>query len=233
MPLYIGDYLGDTQRLTTEQHGAYLLLILDYWRNGPPPDDDAVLQQITKLDRASWKRHRPTIQRMFQVTDGQWLHRRIDKELEAAAANAERRSSKASKAAKARWEHSSKDAPSNAPSMPEAKLVECPTPSPSSVPNGTGAEAPRDPVKELFDLGVRMLVNAGKSDGQSRSIIGKWRNQVGDPELARLLLQAQNKTDPVAYIGGAIRNAASDRDDLVRQADRYANLPPLVAGGRA
>lgn len=127
MPFYVGDYLGDTQRLTTLQHGAYLLLMLDYWRNGPPPDDDVVLQQITKLDRASWKKQRDALCRLFQITDGHWRHKRIDRELVNAAANAERRSSKARAAAQARWN----DAPSNAQSMPEALLVECPPPSPS------------------------------------------------------------------------------------------------------
>lgn len=90
MPFYVGDYLGDTQRLTTEQHGAYLLLILDYWRNGPAPDDDAVLQQITKLDAKSWKKHRSALARMFQVENDEWRHRRIDKELDGAAARAEK-----------------------------------------------------------------------------------------------------------------------------------------------
>lgn len=128
MPFYVGDYLGDTQRLTTEQHGAYLLLMLDYWRNGPAPDDDAVLRQIAKLDRAGWKKHRDALARLFQITDGEWRHKRIDRELANAEANAERRSSKAKAAAEARWGN----AASNAKAMPQALLGGCPPPSPSS-----------------------------------------------------------------------------------------------------
>ncbi len=133
MPLYVGDYLGDTQRLTTEQHGAYLLLILDYWRNGPAPNDDAVLQCITKLDKESWNKHRPSLERLFNTADGHWTHKRIDAELEKAKTNHERRSSKALKAAQARWGN----AQSNATGIPQAMPVECPSPSPSSSPKGS------------------------------------------------------------------------------------------------
>lgn len=139
-PFYVGDYLGDTQRLTTEQHGAYLLLMLDYWRAGPPPDDDEVLRQIAKQDAKVWKRTRSALARMFQVIDGEWHHKRIDAELKVAEENAERRSSKAKAAAEARWGHSSNNAPSNARGIPQvmpkqcpdsAMLGECPPPSPS------------------------------------------------------------------------------------------------------
>ena len=67
MPLYVDDYLGDTQRFNTEQHGAYILLIMDYWRNGPPPDDDGVLAQITRLDRTRWRKHRSILSTKFQI----------------------------------------------------------------------------------------------------------------------------------------------------------------------
>lgn len=85
MPLYIADYLADTTRLTTEQHGAYLLLIMDYWRNGPLPDDDAALAQVTRLQPAAWKKLRPAIARLFQIANGEWRHKRIDEELDKAS----------------------------------------------------------------------------------------------------------------------------------------------------
>ena len=53
MPLLVDKYLGDTQHLTTEQHGAYLLLLMTMWkRDGVPMVRDP---QITGLSPARWK----------------------------------------------------------------------------------------------------------------------------------------------------------------------------------
>lgn len=86
MPLVIGDYLKDTTRLTTEQHGAYLLLIMSYWVDGPPINDDEELASITGLDRKSWSKNRAKIERFFRIENGHWRHKRIDEELERWAA---------------------------------------------------------------------------------------------------------------------------------------------------
>jgi uncharacterized protein YdaU (DUF1376 family) len=79
MPLYVGDYLGDTGHLTTTQHGAYLLLMMHYWRKGELPDDDRQLSKIAKLPLRTWCEYRATLQDFFY---GGWKHKRIDAELE-------------------------------------------------------------------------------------------------------------------------------------------------------
>ena len=89
MPLYIADYLADTRRLSTIEHGAYLLLIMEYWRNAGLPNDEIQLARIAGLTYSQWRKHEPSIKPFFQ--EG-WRHKRIDEELFEATATYERRS---------------------------------------------------------------------------------------------------------------------------------------------
>ena len=85
MPLYVADYLADTTRLTTVQHGAYLLLIMAYWRAGEAlTDDDEDLSSITRLSLKDWQKIRAKIAAFFAVEDGRWSHGRIEAEIERA-----------------------------------------------------------------------------------------------------------------------------------------------------
>jgi len=79
MPLYVGDYLADTGHLTTTQHGAYLLLLMHYWRKRELPDDDKQLAAIAKLPLRIWLDNKETIQAFFHMG---WRHKRLDAELE-------------------------------------------------------------------------------------------------------------------------------------------------------
>jgi uncharacterized protein YdaU (DUF1376 family) len=230
MPLYIGDYLGDTQRLTCEQHGAYLLILMDYWRNGPPPADDAVLAQICRLAPAAWRRIKPVILRYFEERNGELHHGRVDHELAKAAENQQRRSAKAKKAADARWQGGD-DAPSNArsnaPSNARGHAPRCPPPSPSSEDKSSGVPPP-DPVKALFDLGVSVFMAAGKSEEEARALVGKLRKDFGDARAASLLLEARSKSDPVGWLQGCKRTDTDDRRQLYDSIDRKY---PRVATG--
>jgi len=78
MPLNVGDYLADTGHLSTTQHGAYMLLIMHYWRKRGLPSSDRELAAIAKLTLRNWLNMRETIQAFF--FDG-WRHKRIEIEL--------------------------------------------------------------------------------------------------------------------------------------------------------
>ena len=148
LPLYIGDYLADTSRLTTEQHGAYLLLIMDYWRNGPPPDDDSVLAQITRMSPDAWSNACSTIRAFFKHVDGKLIHGRIEAELEEAGRKKATAVAKAAKAAEVRWHK-------HAPSTTQAMLEQCPSPSPSP--------SPIENLEPLSDKSDEVVLKNGKA----------------------------------------------------------------------
>ena len=241
MPFYIGDYMGDTARLSTEQHGAYLLMIFDYWRNGPPADDDEELAEITKLGLDAWKKQRPKIQRFFQISDGVWRHKRIDEEMSVAQANAGRASERASAAAKTRWDRerstraastASSNAYSSASSNARRSPVgnaqevpeECPSPSPTSVSNETGAAAPPDDLAELrgkpvaagcWHLALKVLVErGGMEDKPARTFVGKLKGfGLTDEDLWSISEDAwkSGTLDPKPYLVAAAEAASQRR----------------------
>lgn len=127
MPLYIGDYKKDTGRLTTELHGAYLLLIMEYWSTGPLPDDDAELSSITCLGARGWKTARPKLARFFQISDGMWRHKRIENEIEKWTARKAAAIDRARKGGIAKAASSRKP---RASSTPQAVLKQCSSSSP-------------------------------------------------------------------------------------------------------
>lgn len=109
MPFYVGDYLSATSRLTTEQHGAYFLILIDYWKNGPPPNDDVVLAQIARLSPQAWRKVRSALISFFEIRDGQWIQKRVDKERAKASDITGERSKAGKIGAARRWQNHSKD----------------------------------------------------------------------------------------------------------------------------
>jgi len=81
MQLYVADYLSDTMHLTTEEHGAYMLIIFNYWQRGKAPHFSK-LGAITKLNDR-WTSVEDSLKEFFEVDeDGLWFHWRIEADLE-------------------------------------------------------------------------------------------------------------------------------------------------------
>lgn len=78
MPLHIDTYLADTGYLTAAEHGAYMLLIMTYWRDGGLPEDERMIARIARMSKDEWAESRDVIASFFK--DG-WRHSRIDEEL--------------------------------------------------------------------------------------------------------------------------------------------------------
>jgi len=93
MPLDIDDYMADTLHLSAAEHGAYMLLIMRYWKDGGLPADERMIQRYSRLSVEQWTESRDIIAAFF--SDG-WRHKRIDAEIEKAAGIIEKRRAAAS-----------------------------------------------------------------------------------------------------------------------------------------
>jgi uncharacterized protein YdaU (DUF1376 family) len=83
MPFATDAYLADTKHLTTEEHGAYVLLLITTWRNNgrPLPDDPMRLARIVGATEKRWaERLRPVIAKFFDLSEGTWRQKRLEKE---------------------------------------------------------------------------------------------------------------------------------------------------------
>jgi uncharacterized protein YdaU (DUF1376 family) len=222
MPLYIGDYIRDTSRLTCGQHGAYLLLIMDYWIKGPPPDDDEVLATITKASKKEWQKLRKILCEFFIISEGVWRHKRIDAELARADALVEQRRAAGQASGRARAQRKSNghanETPTSVATKPptkpptKAQRKGRPSPSPSTYSSSLRSEEyseelrssgaarapplPYDGVKSLWDKGLSIL------GPKQRSLLGKLRKSHGDPAVLAAIVdcEAENPSDPPAFL---------------------------------
>ena len=83
MQLYVSDFAGDTLLLSTEQIGAYLLLLIALWNaGGELPHDEVKLARITRMSVARWRKVSVDLLPFFAVEGGRVSHPRLTKELQ-------------------------------------------------------------------------------------------------------------------------------------------------------
>lgn len=81
-PMYPGDWLASTQHFTTEQHGAYLLLLMHYWSiQGAITSDREELRMVCKLSKHSFDKYFQNIMGKFSLKNEKYFHKRMDAEI--------------------------------------------------------------------------------------------------------------------------------------------------------
>lgn len=238
MPFYVSDYLSDTTHLTTEEHGAYLLLIMAYWKRGSAlPDDDEYLRRICKLTNKKYTTVKLSVFKLFELKDGFWTHKRLEKEILKSC----KRSTDAQRARNARTtvvqrgnngrstSHSkSKDTSylttfgkktppasqdpqfwQSGDSEPPEILVEEPNPvSDPAHPSDNAVAAPQQEMTEKTVLYRRAMEVMGKGSGGIITKALKLNRNDAGAVLA-MVEGAAKAADPKAYMGAILKNGSN------------------------
>lgn len=105
MPFSTDAFLADTLHLTTEQLGAYLMILLATWRNNGValPDDDTRLARIVRASPTRWAHHlRPALVAFFTIDATGWHQKKLEKTWENVSRIVTKNRANASKGGKAK-----------------------------------------------------------------------------------------------------------------------------------
>ena len=220
MPLFIGDYAGDTMHLTLPQHGAYLLLLMHAWRVGPLPADDESLAAIVKVTPRFWRAKLASkMLPFFTLRDGCLYQKRLDFE----RARAMHITDIKRNAANERWDREKRRKSANvdpstgsqsdacayahdhADDMQTPMQTALPSPVPSSLRSEEDSDAPRlahasrshgrrhDPRSLLWREGIPIVRSlTGRGDRAARTTLGRWLADLRDdcPTMLTILQHA-------------------------------------------
>ncbi len=154
MQFYVADYLADTMHLTSEEHGAYLLLMFNYWQTGKPIPKKR-LQKIARVPNDRWTDVEDTLSEFFTDNGEEWVHDRIEADLaatreaqqqRAAAGKASAEARKAAKREALKRESNDRSTPAEHPSNENPTNKEQNRTDKSRVNNNGSAEA--EPVRD-------------------------------------------------------------------------------------
>lgn len=223
MPLFGDRLFGSATWIAASSEGKVAALRL-WWRSyahevpaASLPNDDQLLADYAGYGIAvkAWRKIKDQAMRGWVLcSDGRLYHKTVaEVALEAWASRLRNREKQA------RWRNKDR---SVTPPVTGAETVTQPSRNAGegregkgreedSEANASGAAAPGDPVKALFDEGVKLLGASGTPEKQARSLIGKWRGKHGNEATQTALNEAADCgiTEPVAWIEA--RLGGSDR----------------------
>ncbi len=213
MPVWWADFFNKTDHLSNEEQWAYLKLMAKTWvRNCRPiADNDADIARLLNMGIKRWRHIRARIEPFFDLSEGKWRQPHLENVFREASQRKELIVSKArlggiAKAKKINEMRLPGADPGHCPSTANQNQTQSKKDS-EAIASGV-AEAPPDPIKDLWDRGKAVLRNA-KSAG---SLIGKLRQQHGDVIVLQAIVAAETElpSDPASFLVGCCNRAKAN-----------------------
>jgi uncharacterized protein YdaU (DUF1376 family) len=223
MQLYVSDFIGDTLQLSTEQIGAYMLLLMAMWNGGGKlPSDEAKLARVARMSVKKWKAIADDLMAFFDVDGDHIRHNRLTKELQKSESKSQSRASAgaAGGAAKALKDKDARvaNAMPTSQHLPDTITRE----ESSSLRSEENARAPKPDLKTEFESHFWPL----------------YPNKVGKPDGLRAFVKARQRADLETMISGLQRYVGKTDDrpwcnpSTWLNQDRWNDQPAQVARGQ-
>jgi len=209
MPLYTSDYLGDTGHLSTEEHGAYLLILMQMWNaGGMLPSEARKLARVARCSTKKWNGMAGTILEFFETSGDQIYNPRLLKERQKAESKSDLRRSAGAKGGAAKALNNKKSALANA----IAKPCHLPEPEPKKEYKGRSAEA-SDQFEQAWKLYQSSPLRA-KSQ-KKKTALAQWDRAVKRADPERIL----------KAVGAAVEARSGPQPRKFE--DRFPSLPDM------
>lgn len=221
LPLFCDAYLADTMHLSLEEHGAYLKLLMITWRNNgqPLPDENERMARMLGVTLGRWRdRLRPALAPFFDLSDGTWRQKRLEKEWAYVMRRAAIARENGTKGARLKGLADKDDAqPAGGPDAAREG---------DSQPQAQPQTQPHDQVPDarLVDVWERLIallrVPASRRGQYAMAPVGAWLAAGADPDrhilpvVARVLAKRGAKAAPrtLAYFDEPVREALGCAD---------------------
>jgi uncharacterized protein YdaU (DUF1376 family) len=201
MPLYASDYLGDTGHLSTEEHGAYLLILMQMWNaGGSLPSDSAKLARVARCSTKKWLAMADTILAFFHIDGDRITNDRLTKERQKVEAKTEVRRAAGAMGGTAKAQKTKKQRVANAVAKP------CHSPEPDTNSDTNVSEHPSTELQKAFDAyqatAERLKAEHGKT---------VWPAVVKFTDKRRARLKARIRENGLEAWGVVLRKARNSQ----------------------
>ena len=193
MQLYVSDFIGDTLHLSTEQIGAYMLLLMAMWNaGGKLPSDEAKLARVARLSVKKWKSIADDLMSFFEVDGTEIRHHRLTKELQKSESKSQSRAAAGAaggnaKALKDKQAHLANAMP-EPQHLPDTIHMSSSLRSEDSAPAPSKAKPKSNPDLEAFKAELSMILDDNRIEGLCK--VRRKKGGVFSATAGRLLVDA-------------------------------------------